>query len=69
MPDMEGSEVASKLNEDKDTKDIPIVILTAIIKEAEAKESGGFISGYHFVAKPVNTDKLINVIEQAIINE
>jgi len=69
MPDMEGSEVASKLNEDKDTKNIPIVILTAIIKEDEVKESGGFIAGYHFLAKPVSTDKLINMIEQAIINE
>jgi len=69
MPDMEGSEVASKLNEDKDTKNIPLIILTAMVKEDEVKEGSGFIAGRHFLAKPVSTDKLISVIEQAIINE
>lgn len=68
MPDMEGSEVASQLNEDKDTESIPVVFLTAIVKEKEVQESNGFIAGQHFVAKPVSADKLIEVIERTIIS-
>ncbi len=66
MPDMEGSEVASQLNEDNDTKSIPVVFLTAIVKEDEVKESGGLIAGRRFIAKPVSADKLIDVIERTI---
>ena len=67
MPDMEGSEVASQLSDDKDTGSIPIVFLTAIVKQNEIKGNNGFIGGRHFVAKPVNADKLIAIIERAII--
>lgn len=67
MPDMEGSEVASQLSEDKDTESIPIVFLTAIVRENEIKNSGGIIAGRHFVAKPVSSDKLIAIIERTII--
>jgi len=68
MPDMEGSEVASQLNEDIETKNIPIVFLTAIVKEKEVQESGGVIAGHHFVAKPISADRLIEVIERMLIS-
>lgn len=63
MPDMEGSDVAAQLSEDRETENIPIIFLTAIIKENELKGNDGFIGGRHFVAKPVSADKLIAVIE------
>jgi CheY-like chemotaxis protein len=69
MPDMEGSEVISQLNDDMDTKNIPVVFLTAIIKEKEVKESGGVIAGHRFIAKPVSADKLIEVIERTLISD
>jgi CheY-like chemotaxis protein len=69
MPDMEGSEVASQLNEDNDTKSIPVVFLTAIVKENELKDTGGVIGGHRFVAKPVSSDKLIDIIKRTMAGD
>lgn len=69
MPDMDGSDVAVQLSEDNDTRNIPVVFLTAVVKEKEVQESDGIIAGHRFVAKPVSTDKLIAVIERALISD
>lgn len=66
MPDMEGSEVASQLKEEENTKDIPILFLTAMIGKEEVNGSGGIIGGHHFVSKPVDIKKLISIIEENI---
>ncbi len=68
MPDMEGSDVAAQLSEDNNTWDIPVIFLTAMVKESEIKGNDGFIAGRHFVAKPVSSDKLIAAIERALIS-
>jgi len=64
MPDTEGGEVASQLKEDEDTGNIPIVFITAVVKEEEVEKHSGVIGGHPFIAKPLNLDKLIDVIEQ-----
>ena len=64
MPDMEGSEVAVQIRGCEDTKDIPIVFLTAVARKNEVKKGGGVIGGHFFIAKPVSTDELVNVIEE-----
>ncbi|MCK9602954.1 MAG: response regulator [Candidatus Omnitrophica bacterium] len=66
MLDMEGSEVAYQLRSDEETKNIPIVFLTAVIRKKEAEENKGVIGGYPFIAKPVGIDELIEVIERNI---
>lgn len=66
MPDMEGSEVAAQLSQDNATRDIPVIFLTAIVKESDIKGGDGFIGGRHFLAKPVSADKLIAVIERTL---
>ena len=67
MPDMEGSEVASQLSGDKDTKSIPVVFLTAMVKESEIKDSDGMIGGRYFAAKPISSNELIAIIERAMM--
>lgn len=66
MPDMEGSEVAFQLTNDKDTENIPLVFLTAVAKKEEIEASKGVIGGHPFIAKPVDIKQLIEVIEQNI---
>jgi len=63
MPDADGGEVASQMQEDPALENIPIVFLTAIVTKEEVEESGGVISGRPFIAKPVKSDELIAVIE------
>lgn len=64
MPDMEGTEVARRLRADKETKDIPIVFITAAITKEEAKSKGGIPGGHPYIAKPVGLDELITCIEK-----
>ncbi|MEK6714842.1 MAG: response regulator [Candidatus Omnitrophota bacterium] len=65
MPDIDGPAVCSKLAEDRDTKGIPIIFLTALITEEEEGEYKKRMDGknYSYIAKPVDTDKLISIIE------
>ena len=63
MPDMEGSEVASHLRDDKDLKGIPIIFVTAALTREENITQGGVIGGHAFLAKPVGLDELISCIE------
>ncbi|MFA5063094.1 MAG: response regulator [Candidatus Omnitrophota bacterium] len=66
MPDMDGSEVAFQLKCDEDTKDIPIVFLTAVAKKEEVEANSGIIGGHPFIAKPVELEQLIDVIERNV---
>ena len=66
MPDKTGDEIAFEVNNDKSAKGIPIVFLTAVAKQVEVKDHDGVIGGYPFIAKPVTTEQLIEIIEKNI---
>ncbi|MDO8602660.1 MAG: response regulator [Candidatus Omnitrophota bacterium] len=63
MPGMDGGDVASELKTDNAFKDIPVVFLTAIIREDEID---GSIGGHPFIAKPVSAEDLIKHIKEHI---
>jgi CheY-like chemotaxis protein len=62
MPGMAGTHVAEELSEDPATRSIPIIFVTAIVKEEDLEKSGGIIGGRSFIAKPVMIDELIKKI-------
>ncbi len=64
MPAVGGEEIAVELKRQKDTKDIPVVFLTSLVREEEAAEGSHVIGGQMFVAKPVKIQELIAVIEK-----
>ncbi len=63
MPDIDGGDVAAEIRADSDLKRIPIIFLTAIVGEDEAKKSNE-IGGYPFLAKPVSLQKLLSTIDE-----
>ena len=63
MPGISGPDIARILKDDPKTKNIPIVFLTAIIRDKETNQDN-VISGWPFVAKPVKIDELIKVINK-----
>ena len=63
MPGISGPDIAASLKDDPDTKNTPVVFLTAIITDKETK-GGNVISGWPFVAKPVKINELIEVIKK-----
>jgi len=54
LPDMRGSQAASILREDKETRDIPIVFVTASVM-GEGGEEIKTITNSGFIGKPINT--------------
>ena len=64
MPGMYGADVAALIREDDVLKDIPIVFLTAIVKEEEADSQAGFTRGYSLLAKTATVAELIECIKK-----
>ena len=63
MPDMDGGEVAFRLQSDDALKQIPVVFLTSIISEEEAADRRG-VGSFEFLAKPASAEKVIACIEK-----
>ena len=64
MPDIDGGEVACQLKEDPETKDIPVVFISAAITKEEESEQGIMKGGYPILAKPVPMEKLFSTIDK-----
>ena len=64
MPDMDGGTVAAQLKADAILKDIPLVFLTAVVKKEEVKAHDGMIGGFPYIAKPLNMEGVLRVIEK-----
>jgi DNA-binding response OmpR family regulator len=66
MPGMAGTHVAEDLLEDPTTRSIPIIFVTAIVKDEELKKSGGIMGGRSFIAKPIMIGELIKAINATL---
>ena len=73
MPRLSGPDVAEILKDDPKTKEIPLIFLTALVSPEEmGVESIKEIGARLFIAKPVDTERLISVIKTTLkekINE
>jgi two-component system, OmpR family, alkaline phosphatase synthesis response regulator PhoP len=63
MPIRDGGEIATQVQADPELQNTPIICLTALVTQAEAK-AGIRIDGHPFLAKPINIQELIRAIEQ-----
>jgi CheY-like chemotaxis protein len=66
MPGVSGDDIAQQLRQDKQLADIPIVFMTAIISKEETASLGSVIGGNRFLAKPVKTEELLEVISEVL---
>ena len=62
MPELSGTQIAEILKNSDDTKDIPIVFVTAVITEEETDIKGNFIKGNHVLAKPIKMSHLLRIV-------
>ncbi len=63
MPRMDGFEVLKKLQADEDTKDIPVIMLTAKAQDADIFK--GWSSGVSsYLTKPFNPRELLTFVER-----
>jgi CheY-like chemotaxis protein len=63
MPETDGGEVAARIESDPTLHRTPIVFLTALVTQAEAR-SGLEIQGHPFLAKPIRIPELVAGIER-----
>ena len=66
MPDMDGPEVAEKIQEDNTIANVPIVFLTSIVSDEEVKSHRGVIGGRHFIAKTERIQNIISYVDQIL---
>lgn len=59
LPEMDGGEVAARLQADPKLSGVPIIFLTAAVRRAEVSSRNGRIGGLPFLAKPVDLPELI----------
>ena len=65
LPDMRGTEAAMILRQDKETRDIPIVFVTASVM-VEGREEIKAITNTGFIGKPINTRTFAKEISKFI---
>lgn len=63
MPKMDGGELATQIEADRELHNTPIIFLTALVTHGEAT-AGLQIQGHPFVAKPISIPELIDAIEK-----
>lgn len=66
MPNMTGTQVAEELLNNKSTKNIPIIFVTAIAKRSEVGRKDEKIGGRLFMFKPVRFDDLMTEIDSQL---
>jgi CheY-like chemotaxis protein len=64
MPGLDGGDIAAQLQEDPETRHIPIVFVTGAVRREEVLARSGSIGGLTYVAKPVELDELVACIER-----
>lgn len=66
MPDMDGCQMIDALESDPVTKDIPAIILTALIRKGEEEKKTQYISRRRSLAKPYDPEELLRVIAETL---
>ena len=62
MPEIDGGELAERIQADPELQSTPIIFLTGLVTRAETK-AGVHLQGHSFLAKPVSIPELTNAIE------
>ncbi|MDD5347947.1 MAG: response regulator [Candidatus Omnitrophica bacterium] len=62
MPGVSGPDIAQELKNDVQTKNIPVVFLTAIVEEEQVKQKQNLIGGWLYISKPVKIDELVALV-------
>ncbi len=62
LPDLNGFEICRRIRENPDTKDIPVVFLSATYQSQNALESAKAVGAQAFLFHPVHPEQLLAVI-------
>ncbi len=66
LPDVDGSEVAARLLLDPETRDIPVIFLTSIMRKEEQETEGTQIGSRCVIAKPCRPEEILALVKDHI---
>ncbi|MBN1273913.1 MAG: response regulator [Candidatus Aminicenantes bacterium] len=66
MPGLDGTDISQILKEDKTTANIPIIFVTGLLDKKEAGNIHYSIAGKYFLAKPFDSNELINTVRKVL---
>jgi two-component system alkaline phosphatase synthesis response regulator PhoP len=66
MPNFDGGDMALCMSTDPELRSTPVVFLTAMVMKEEVAAQGGVIGGHRYLAKPVDTDELVNCVRRTL---
>lgn len=66
MPEMDGTQVAEQLHDNRSTRDILIAFVTVLAKREDIDEDKGMIGGHPFIPKSIEKEKLIARVESLL---
>lgn len=70
MPGIDGGDIASSFKSDPALKDVPIILVSALVSNRELEEDEVARSGDKIVlGKPVKLEKLVKAIEQSLAHK
>ena len=69
MPWLDGGDVAARLKSHPLLKDVPVLFVTAVVKQNETGRQGHYSGGLLFLAKPVTLNALVEAIETNLRKE
>lgn len=64
MPDLDGGQLASRLQASPKLEGVPIVFLTAAATKKEVYNRGGKVGGLPFLAKPVDLNEVLACLKE-----
>ena len=67
MPGMDGGQVAAELKVDSSTRNIPVILLTAMLLKTEEEDHGSIIGGHITFSKPVDMEKLLDQMKKLLV--
>jgi two-component system, OmpR family, alkaline phosphatase synthesis response regulator PhoP len=67
MPHLDGCDVSARIHADPELADTPIVFLTALANNEDTGGHAVVAGSTVYLAKPVDTEELINCIEQTLL--
>lgn len=68
MPIMNGLDACEKIKNDVETKDIPIIILSASARDEDRRKAKAY-GVSHFLSKPVNIDEVLPILTKLAGND
>ncbi len=66
MPDVDGAKVFESLEENPETKKIPVVFLTALVREDEVEANNGYIGGHQYISKSTPREKFVSKVKELL---